>query len=153
MKNIDALFTDAKGIENKLNTKLDFLSTQIQHNLLVNINKKVVDFKKEVNREYYKALRNIFNLNKRILEQAPVDISNAGVEEIRRELSQNLLEAKWAKQKIKEGAKIVNKGVEVIDYRNELHRDMLKREKQGENIEKMREQIKAFDWIIKKVKE
>ena len=152
IKNLSLRLIDAKDIENKLNTKLCFLSKQIQYDVSAGTDKKMSDFKKDINEEYYKALQKIFEFNKKILEQAPVKVTDESIERLRKDLSQKLLEAKWAKQKAEDGSEIVSKGVEIINKRKELHEEMLRKEKQGGKVEGMKEQIKAFDWIIERVK-
>jgi len=65
---------------------------------------------------------------------------------------QPLLEAKWEQDKIKQGEKVLNKGAEIINERNRLHGEILVKERQGENVEKLKEQLKAFDWIVEEIK-
>ncbi len=152
IKELSSKLIDAKDIENKLNTKLNFLCKQIQYDTSISTDKKMLDFKKDINEEYYKALQKIFEFNKKILEQAPVKVTDEDIEKLRKDLSQKLLEAKWAKQKAEDGGEIVNRGVDIINRRKELHEEMLRKEKRGGNIEGLKEQIKAFDWIIERVK-
>lgn len=46
------------------------------------------------------------------------------------------------------GKEIVNNGMKIINQRDSLHAEILLKEKQGFDVSKEKEQLKAFDWIL-----
>ena len=59
---------------------------------------------------------------------------------------------KFKVEALKKGEDIISKGEVIINKRNSLNDEILLKERQGKDVSKEREQLKAFDWIINEVK-
>lgn len=75
------------------------------------------------------------------------------LEEFKAAALKPLLQAKWDAEKNKNGHAIMNKGAAIIEERDRLHAEILLRERQGENVDKFKEQIKGFEWILSSLKD
>lgn len=119
------------------------------------VDKKMIDFHREVTEKYFETLEKIFRLNKEIslMTQLAGQVKEKDLNNLQSMMLQPFLEARWDDKKKKEGTAILNKGASVIDKRNALHAQMLQMEKRGESVIAIKEQIKAFDWIISQVRE
>ena len=63
------------------------------------------------------------------------------------------LELKWKADKLEKGSMIAKKGAEIIDRRKEVYDAMLDaQKKESSAYEGLKEQVKAFDWILEKIK-
>ena len=65
------------------------------------------------------------------------------------DLENFLLKQKWDKEEKEVGNKIINKGQEIIKKRKELWDFMLKEEKLGNDVEKLKIKIEAYDEVIR----
>lgn len=103
--------------------------------------------------QYYETVQKILEFNKEVFikEVFLSGVKDKEFENFRAGLVKPLLENKWAAEKNGNGAKIINKGVAVIEERDRLHAEILVKERQGENVEALKEQMKAFEWIVAQV--
>lgn len=66
-------------------------------------------------------------------------------------LMQPILEKKWEEDKKHKAKLIETSGHKILNRRNELRNQILDKEKAGENVDKLKEQLKAFDWIMEEI--
>lgn len=112
--------------------------------------KEITNKLETVSAQYYETVKKILEFNKEVFikEVFMSNIKDKEFESFRAGLLKPLLEAKWNKEKEEKGDNIINKGVQIIDERNRLYDEILTKERQGENVDKEKEQLKSFDWIL-----
>lgn len=108
---------------------------------------KFIEASREMDRKYMEAIDRVFSLNRDLSL-----MSVLGSKVNKEELTQPLLEMKWAKNKEIEGEKIVSSGVKVIEKRKSLYDEVLQIEKSGGDVSRLKEQLKSFDWILEVIK-
>lgn len=144
--------TSLKGSEDRLISKINILSDAIANKIDIAIDKKSAEYQRFINQEYYEAIVKILSFNKKMLCKVNPKINDDEIDKLKFQLEQKALEEKWIKEKQEQGHNIVNKGVLVIDRRKQLHDELLLKEKQGEDVSKLKERLKAFDEILEMIK-
>lgn len=116
--------------------------------------KRLVEFSKEITDKYFSTLERILRVHTEssLVTALAHQVNQKDLNNLKSSLMQPFLEARWENEKKEDGKKIINKGEKIIEERNRLYADMLQREKQGENIDKIKEQLKGFDWILGEIK-
>lgn|SRR3990167_2338586 len=118
--------------------------------LKIDNERALVEFHKEITDRYFDTLEKILRVHTEssIVTALAHQINEKDLNNLKSSLMQPFLEAKWSSDKADRGQKIVNQGVAIIEERKRLHDEMLTSERQGLNVDKEKEQIKAFDWIL-----
>lgn len=148
---------DSKFAEIKSQTKDDFREFKdALGNVKNEVDTKLIEFHKQITDKYFQTLEDIFRYNKEIslMNQLAKHIDDKDLAQLKTQLLQPVLEARWAKEKKEKGEAIEKNGEWVIEKRQRLHNQMLQMEKQTKpiaEIEAIKNQIIAFDVIIKKV--
>ena len=135
-----------------LRLKLDSLAVKLNNE----VDKKLIEFHREITERYFETLEKIFRFNKEIslINTLAQQVSEKDMTQLKMQLLQPALEARWSEKKRKDGEAIVNSGVKVIERRKELHDQMLLMEKQNapkDKLDAIKNQISSLDWIIKEV--
>jgi hypothetical protein len=133
-----------------LHSGFDILKKELNFDINRIIEEKTIEYRQWINQEYYNLISGVILAVKSFIVKNPE--SDKELEELRKKLEQKALEEKWRREKELNGEKIINKGVQIIEKRHNLHQDILAREKRGENVEKLKEQLKAYDEILEMVK-
>jgi len=145
----------------KLENKFDNTKTELRNefNLIIgklenDIEKKLIEFHKEITERYFETLEKIFRLNKEIslINTLAGQVKDKDFADLKAQMMQPLLEARWAEKRKEDGQKIINNGEKIILQRQALHNEMLLMEKKGQDISKMKEQLKVYDAILEEIK-
>lgn len=128
-----------------LEARVELLKQSVSIEISNFIDKKICEYQKWVNQEYYDVVAKIISV-------IANDRNNAELKAIQGQLEQKTLEEKWRKEKERQGNAIVNKGVAIIEKREILHNEIIEREKRGENVDKLKERLKAFQEIVEMIK-
>lgn len=145
-----------KNVEIRVNDKISIIKDEIRNDfgkILNDLNsdrdKKLIELDRRTYEKYYNIVESIF----RFSEFVPV-LKNEqdNLRKLKEEAQEAMLETKWAKERKAEADKIMAKGESIMLERNKLHDEMLIKERRGEPIDKIQEQLKAFDWIIREIK-
>lgn len=120
----------------------------------VNTEERLVIFHKEISDRYFNTLENIFKFNKEIalLDKLASQVSDKDFDGLKAQLMQPLLESRWKEKEISEGQKIVNKGQLILRQKIDLQETIIQEEKQGKDVTKLREQLKAYNKILEAIK-
>lgn len=118
------------------------------------VEKQILEFHRESDRKYMVAIDKVFSLNRDLSLMNTIAQKNPdkSFENIKADLMQPFLEMKWNQEKKDLGGKIESQGGWIIEERNRLHNEMILREKNEENVEKIKTKISAFDSIIERAK-
>lgn len=139
------------AIEAKLNQRCGFLDEKIDRleKSILEINNKLSG----ISEQYCQTVEKILNFNKEMFIKDIFlhNIKDTEFVNFRTKLVQPILEAKWEKEKQETGQKIESAGVDILNRRNELNNEMLIKEREGENIDKIKIQLEVYDEIIRKV--
>lgn len=139
---VDKAFSDIKAMNNAINLS----EKQVTFNINKNIEEKIIEYRQWINQEYYNAISGIIAIVKSLISNNPE--SDKALEDLKKTLEQKMLEEKWRKEKELKGEQIVNKGVLIIEKMEKLHADIIAREKRGENVDRLKEQLKAYNEIM-----
>jgi hypothetical protein len=119
------------------------------------LERRLIEFHGEVTERYFDTLEKIFRLNKEIslINTLAGQVKDKDFADLKAQMLQPLLEARWKDKEKSDGEKIVNKGQHIILERKKLHDEMLLEEKQGKDVKDKKEQLKAFDKILEMIKD
>jgi len=105
---------------------------------------RLIEFKKEIQDKYYVAMADIFNFNRVML----LESSDKQLSDLKAKMLEPYIKQKLEKEKEEMGQRVLNRGVEIVDKRNEFHEALIKDEKAGKDISILKAQLEVFDWII-----
>ena len=149
---IDNLIHDCARLSiEQISLKGSFNDFQNQiERLKIDNERTLVEFHKEITDKYFDTLEKILRVHTEssIVTALAHQINEKDLNNLKSSLMQPFLEAKWASDKNERGQKIVNQGVAIIEERKRLHDEILLSERQGLNVEKEKERLVAFDWIL-----
>jgi len=137
--------TDIQTVKDNVSHMKDDIKSEVLIDLKQYVDSRLLDYKKQMMDEYYNVLNKLIEFNKTLF------MNNNQKSNLVNDLENFLLKQKWDKEEKEVGNKIVNKGQEIIKKRKELWDEMLKEEKLGNDVEKLKIKIEAYDEIIKGV--
>ncbi len=142
---------------NSINKKITCLEDRIKILLdeFRNANeRRLIEFHKEITERYFETLDKIFRFNKEIslIDTLARQTNDKDFALLKSAFMQPVLQARWDDKRKKDGAKILSKGEEIILKQKELHKEILEKEKAGENVALLREQLKAYNQILEMIK-
>ena len=125
-----------------------------QGKIINNVELSLIGFHKEITDRYFDTLERILKVHTEssLISALANQIGKKDLDNLKSSLLQPFLEAKWEKEKEEKGQRIVNKGVLIIEERNSLHNEILQKEKQGEDVGLLKEQLKGFDKVLEMIK-
>lgn len=132
----DSIVAESGRLNEKINDLLKKVENMVSNYAL--ICQKILDF----NRDLF--IKDFFY-------NATKDVSKE-FEAFKQATLQPLLQQKWTIEKNKNGHSIVNNGVKIIDEHDRLHAEILQLERKGENVDKLKEQLKGLAWVISTLK-
>jgi hypothetical protein len=118
------------------------------------IEKKLVEFHREITTRYFDTLEKILRVHTEssIITALAHNIDQRSLDNLKSSLLQPFLEAKWKNDREKDGERIINSGEDIIKTRDDLHKQMLGMEKQGQDISKIKIQVETYNEIIGRIK-
>ena len=132
-----------------LKSKIKETQDQIER-MEINNERTLVGFHKEITDRYFDTLEKILRVHTEssIVTALAHQINEKDLNNLKSSLMQPFLEAKWASDKAERGQKIANNGVAIIEERKRLHDEILSSERQGLNVDKEKERLVTFDWVL-----
>ena len=117
------------------------------------VEKRLIAFHKEISDKYFNSLESIFKMSKEIalIDALSDRLKDKDFSDFKAKMMQPFLESRWAEKKKQDAEKIESSGERIISRKKILQDRLLEDERHGRDVTKLKEEIKAFDWIISEV--
>jgi len=140
---------NTKEARNEIDVKLEKFRIELDK-FESNFRKEII---KEIAEKFFDTLEKIFRTNKEIslISALANQVNGKDMASLRSQLLQPFLDARWRDDKNKKGEEIINKGGKIIEYRQKLYDEILKKEREGEREEKLnllRAKLETLDEVI-----
>lgn len=109
--------------------------------------KEILD---EITTKFFDTLDKIFRTSKEIslISTLANQVNGKDMANLRSQLLQPILEARWREEKNKKGERIINKGAEIIEKRDKLHKDIIDKERRGERVDNLKIKLEIYNEIV-----
>jgi len=125
--------------------------TSARNDLGNEIERKFIEFHKYLIQEYFKNLENIFK-EIALMEGAVKNPDGQDFKKLKREIIEPYIRKNYELMEKLKGVKVSDnlksKGEEIIEKRKAIHDKLLNEEKQGRNVDALKGELKAYDYII-----
>lgn len=147
-KKVKALEKEVAELKDRLIKSQDYILSRLE--VVEKDNTKIND-----RLDKHKLRMNFYNETVSTISQDYKDLfKGICMTDAKSKVAQTELELKWERDKLLKGNIIARKGADIIDQRKAVYDAMLIAEKQeSADYEKLKEQLKAFDWILEKINE
>ena len=152
LKKNSSELSNISGIEKPIYSKMELMEKSFELQINNAVESKINEYRGWINSEYY-------NIVSRMLSViAPLLSANASAKEkeelkkLNEELSQKSLQDKWEKERQAKGQQIINKGVKILEMRQAIHFAIIAKEKSGQYVGDLKEQLKAYDNMLEVIK-
>lgn len=137
---------DVEDLRHETDQKFDKSNNQME--------KRLIEFHKEIAKTYFDSLEKIFRFNREIslISNLAKQLDDKDFVNLKASLMQPFMELRWKQKKEDEGRKIEAAGEKIITERDNLHNKIIREEKEGKDVSKMKEQLKVFDWLLAEVR-
>ena len=117
------------------------------------VDKKLAEFERQIADKYFDTLEKIFRCNKEIslIQTLSNQVGEKDLAQLKSALLQPVLEAKWDAKKKDNANKIESGGMVIVKRMEELHNEIIVKERGGQDVSKLKEQMKSFEWIKKEI--
>ena len=116
-----------------------------------NVETRLIEFQKEIANRYFDSLDKILRTSREMTLINSLSGNNGKDVGMEAKLMQPILENRWKEKKEQDANKIESAGERIITKRNKLHEKILIDERHGLDVEKLKEEIKGYDWILEEI--
>lgn len=131
------------------NTAVEVISVKVN----TEIDKRVNEYQRWINQEYYDLVNRSMILIEDILKKKnPELVNSSDFQSLKENLSQSSLQNKWDHKKKAQGQSVLNRAEEIIAKRDLLHEEMIKSEREGKNVDDLKKKIEVYEEILEMIK-